>query len=261
MRRIKGDSNSKYAILLPTSEWEQVTIFGLQERSPLLARRRHAGRLRATRLRARGGLVRLALPRGARARSSSYTQLGNPYQEFSRGYIAMWITGPWNLGEFRRRLAARAAGHVDDRARAGAGRAGVAGVFARGRVLDRALPGLEAEGRRLALRRVPLAARDPDALLRALRRSAGAQGVLGRSRRSPTTRRRAPSATSSRASRRCRACPSGSRSRRSCGRTSRARSGAARPFRRRSRRSTATWISSSRSGAGSWRARRLAHGR
>ena len=34
----------------------------------------------------------------------SYTQLGNPYQEFSRGYIAMWITGPWNLGEFRRRL-------------------------------------------------------------------------------------------------------------------------------------------------------------
>ena len=34
----------------------------------------------------------------------SYTQLGNPYQEFSRGYFAMWITGPWNLGEFRRRL-------------------------------------------------------------------------------------------------------------------------------------------------------------
>ena len=34
----------------------------------------------------------------------SYTQLGNPYQEFARSYFAMWITGPWNLGEFRRRL-------------------------------------------------------------------------------------------------------------------------------------------------------------
>ena len=34
----------------------------------------------------------------------SYSQLGNAYQEFARGNIAMWMTGPWNLGEFRRRL-------------------------------------------------------------------------------------------------------------------------------------------------------------
>ena len=25
-------------------------------------------------------------------------------EEFARGNIAMWMTGPWNLGEFRRRL-------------------------------------------------------------------------------------------------------------------------------------------------------------
>ncbi len=30
--------------------------------------------------------------------------VANPYQEFSRGRFAMWITGPWQLGEFRRRL-------------------------------------------------------------------------------------------------------------------------------------------------------------
>ena len=32
------------------------------------------------------------------------TQIANLYQEFSRGTFAMYITGPWNLGEFRRRL-------------------------------------------------------------------------------------------------------------------------------------------------------------
>ena len=104
MRRIKGDSKSKYAILLPTSEWEQVTIFGLQERSPLLADGDTRGGF------AQPDFVRAAdwyvsLFHEGLAPVVSYTQLGNPYQEFSRGYIAMWITGPWNLGEFRRRLA------------------------------------------------------------------------------------------------------------------------------------------------------------
>ena len=118
----------------------------------------------------------------------SYTQLGNPYQEFSRGYVAMWITGPWNLGEFRRRLPPRAAGLLDDRARARAGRAGVAGLLARGRLLARASSGRSKQkDAAWTLRRVPLAARDPDALLRALGRPARAAGEPGTTRRSPAT--------------------------------------------------------------------------
>ncbi|UCE02996.1 MAG: extracellular solute-binding protein, partial [Candidatus Latescibacterota bacterium] len=34
----------------------------------------------------------------------SNNEVANVYQEFGRGYFAMYITGPWNLGEFRRRL-------------------------------------------------------------------------------------------------------------------------------------------------------------
>ncbi len=30
--------------------------------------------------------------------------IANAYQEFARGTFAMWITGPWNIGEFQRRL-------------------------------------------------------------------------------------------------------------------------------------------------------------
>ncbi|HEX4633284.1 MAG TPA: extracellular solute-binding protein, partial [Gemmatimonadales bacterium] len=31
------------------------------------------------------------------------TEVGNIYQEFERGTYAMWISGPWSIGEFRRR--------------------------------------------------------------------------------------------------------------------------------------------------------------
>ena len=34
------------------------------------------------------------------------TQVSNVWEEFARGYFAMYITGPWNIGEFRRRLPA-----------------------------------------------------------------------------------------------------------------------------------------------------------
>ncbi len=34
------------------------------------------------------------------------TQISNYWEEFGRGYFAMYITGPWNIGEFRRRLPA-----------------------------------------------------------------------------------------------------------------------------------------------------------
>ena len=32
--------------------------------------------------------------------------MSNVWEEFARGYFAMYVTGPWNIGEFRRRLPA-----------------------------------------------------------------------------------------------------------------------------------------------------------
>ena len=45
----------------------------------------------------------------------------NIYQSFGEGYFAMYITGPWNIGEFSRRLPAGTAGRLDDSAAPGAG--------------------------------------------------------------------------------------------------------------------------------------------
>ncbi len=93
----------RYAILLPTNEWEQLTIFGIQQRSTLLAGEGTRGAFSGSPFRAAAEWY-VGLFRNGLAPVVSYTQLGNPYQEFARGYFSMWITGPWNLGEFRRRL-------------------------------------------------------------------------------------------------------------------------------------------------------------
>ena len=104
MLKVRGAAGgSRYAILLPTNEWEQLTIFGLQQRSPLLRDGDTRGAFAQPPFAAAANWY-AGLFRDGLAPIVSYTQLGNPYQEFSRGYVAMWITGPWNLGEFRRRL-------------------------------------------------------------------------------------------------------------------------------------------------------------
>ena len=78
------------------------------------------------------------------------TQIANVYQEFARGYFAMYITGPWNIGEFQAPAAARAAGRLGDRAAARARRA--RRRVDRRRALEPGdLPSSEHQGRGLAL--------------------------------------------------------------------------------------------------------------
>jgi multiple sugar transport system substrate-binding protein len=94
---------SRYAIFLPTNEWIQPVIFGLQNGSPIL---RDGGRYGAFRDTAfhRAFDFYIDLYRSGLAPTMGLNDIGNPYQEFSRGLFAMYITGPWNIGEFRRRL-------------------------------------------------------------------------------------------------------------------------------------------------------------
>jgi multiple sugar transport system substrate-binding protein len=104
MSKIRATAaGSRYGILLPTNEWEQVTIFGVEEGSTLLTADGTRGAFRQAPFRAAVDWY-VGIFHDGLAPVVSYTQLGNPYQEFARGYFAMWITGPWNLGEFHRRL-------------------------------------------------------------------------------------------------------------------------------------------------------------
>jgi multiple sugar transport system substrate-binding protein len=100
IRRTMGTGH--YAIFLPTNEWPPQAILGLQQGSPLID---SAGRgVFSGPEFGRAFDFLLSLYRDSLAPPVSNTEIANLYQEFSRGYFAMYITGPWNLGEFRRRL-------------------------------------------------------------------------------------------------------------------------------------------------------------
>jgi multiple sugar transport system substrate-binding protein len=104
MRKVKGIQPAlAHPFLLPTNEWEQLAILGLQKGSPLLADNGTRGAFSGPEFRSAAEFY-VGIFRESLAPIVSYSQLGNAYQEFARGNIAMWMTGPWNLGEFRRRL-------------------------------------------------------------------------------------------------------------------------------------------------------------
>lgn len=95
----------KYGILLPLNEWSQPVILGLQAGSPLLGDHETRGAFAQPDF-ARAFDYYLGLYRDGLAPPVANNEVANLYQEFARGTFAMYISGPWNLGEFRRRLPA-----------------------------------------------------------------------------------------------------------------------------------------------------------
>lgn len=102
--RARG-GRDRFAVFLPVNEWLPPVVFGLQAGSPLLADNATRGAFREPEFR-RAFDFYLGLFRDGLAPPVANNEVANLYQEFARGYFAMYITGPWNVGEFRRRLPA-----------------------------------------------------------------------------------------------------------------------------------------------------------
>jgi multiple sugar transport system substrate-binding protein len=98
----RGAGPGKFAIFLPMNEWPPMAILGLQQGSPLIDARGYGAFRQPEFVRAFDFL--LSLYRDGLAPTVNNNAIANLYQEFGRGTFAMYITGPWNLGEFRRRL-------------------------------------------------------------------------------------------------------------------------------------------------------------
>lgn len=101
VKRTEGKGH--YAIFLPTNEYTPWIIFGLQAGSPLLRDHDSRGDFSGPRYRRAADFYIDLFHRGLAPAVPGAT-IANLYQEFERGTFAMYITGPWNLGEFRRRL-------------------------------------------------------------------------------------------------------------------------------------------------------------
>ncbi|HEX6137505.1 MAG TPA: sugar ABC transporter substrate-binding protein [Casimicrobiaceae bacterium] len=92
-----------YAILLPMNEFEPLLALALQQDDPLLRDGGRYGNFSSQGFRRALGYY-VAMFRDGYAPPVTASQLSNVWTEFGRGTFAFYISGPWNIGEFRRRL-------------------------------------------------------------------------------------------------------------------------------------------------------------
>ena len=101
--RTLANNPDHYAMFFSTNnEWVSPVIMGLQKRSTLLKDRDTRGDFS-------GKEFTQAMQEFHRFFTSGWapiktTQIINVYQAFGEGVFAMYITGPWNIGEFSKRL-------------------------------------------------------------------------------------------------------------------------------------------------------------
>jgi multiple sugar transport system substrate-binding protein len=93
----------RYAALLPLNEFEPLLVLALQQPDTLLRDGGRYGNFRSPAFReSLAFYTRIFAEKLAPAISE--TQISNVWLEFARGYFSFYITGPWNIGDFKRRL-------------------------------------------------------------------------------------------------------------------------------------------------------------
>jgi multiple sugar transport system substrate-binding protein len=92
----------KYAVLLPLNEYDPLVALALQSGEPLLRDGARYGNFRGAGFRRTLDFY-LSMYSDGLAPPASSNEIANVWNEFARGYFSFYITGPWNIGEVRRR--------------------------------------------------------------------------------------------------------------------------------------------------------------
>jgi multiple sugar transport system substrate-binding protein len=104
MRRLKaGLPPDHYPMFLPVDEWEPLVILAMQYGADFLRDGGRYGDFRSPAFREAFARY-LQIYREKLAPGRRGTQIANLYRDFADGMFCFYITGPWNLGEFARRL-------------------------------------------------------------------------------------------------------------------------------------------------------------
>ncbi len=94
---------SRYAVLLPLNEYDPLVALSLQQPEPLLREGGRWGNFRSEGFR-RTWRYYLEMFEQRLAPPASNNEIANLWNEFARGYFSFYISGPWQIGEFKRRL-------------------------------------------------------------------------------------------------------------------------------------------------------------
>ncbi len=93
----------RYAVLLPLNEYEPLVALWLQQGEPLLRDGGRRGNFRGAGF-ARALDFYLSMYERHLAPPVTNNQVANVWNEFARGYFSFYISGPWQMGELKRRL-------------------------------------------------------------------------------------------------------------------------------------------------------------
>jgi multiple sugar transport system substrate-binding protein len=101
-RKIKAlyPDEEKYAIYLPTNEWNSFIIFGMQAGAHLLKNNNSAGDFSSPEF--KKAFEFLTNFHKEKLAPTGLTQVTNVYQAFAEEYFSMYISGPWNIPEFKK---------------------------------------------------------------------------------------------------------------------------------------------------------------
>jgi multiple sugar transport system substrate-binding protein len=94
-----------YAIFLPLNEFEPLLNLAATEPDPFLRDEDSRGNFESPGFR-RAFDFYVAMFKNGWAPPMGNQEISNVWDEFAKGFFAFYITGPWNVGEFRRRLSA-----------------------------------------------------------------------------------------------------------------------------------------------------------
>ncbi len=95
----------RWGILLPTNEYEQLMSLALQQPDSLLRDGGRYGNFESAGFK-HALTFYVDTFRLHQAPAITNVEAGNPWAEFGRGVYAFYLSGPWNIGEFRQRLPA-----------------------------------------------------------------------------------------------------------------------------------------------------------
>ncbi|SFW68730.1 multiple sugar transport system substrate-binding protein [Luteibacter sp. UNCMF366Tsu5.1] len=103
MAKLAQPQGKAYGVLLPTNEFEQLLSLALQQDDPLLRDGGRYGNFRSPGFK-KALAFYVSLFKDQQAPMMTNVGIGNPWAAFGQGFYAFYLSGPWNIGEFRKRL-------------------------------------------------------------------------------------------------------------------------------------------------------------
>lgn len=100
---LKRRSPANYGVLLPLNEFESLLALSLQQDAPLLRNGGRYGNFRSPEFRRTLQFYADMFSNGWAPKMTA-TQIANVWDEFGKGFFSFYPSGPWQIGEFKRRL-------------------------------------------------------------------------------------------------------------------------------------------------------------